>query len=667
MKPYVYVRCFLLTVGLIVSTLPASFSQIKNPSSAISDPLLAAFKQLNQKQTEIAPSICITAENLPIETALEQALQYNLTGNWRCCEAMLTAIANHKKSLGALEKMHLFLAEADYLNSHQLYDSVKILATMANDEAGKKGWLTEKTRAMLLLSAGALKRRDMSLAYDWADSAIQLSRKTSNKLLEGRALLQMALCVRRNFTSATHRAFPYYLQAVDAAESVSDSLTVFGSNLYFADDHFEIGQWQEGLPYFNRAVVIALKSNNVYQLYKAYIGAGFPLAELGYFHEAIILFKLALLLSQQQKMPYNISHCYTQLAGTFQALKQNDSAIFYANLASLVPGVDSLWSNTWQLKAAIFNDMGNYKMATEMYIKAMDWANEDFLYRNQDQLNGYEAKLKTSEIELRSIQADKRNIQLEWMTLGVAMLLLLAAWAYLLQRRGRRKLLIQNAIIKKQQFELEKSLSEKEMLLKEIHHRVKNNLSVISSLLELQSNGITDEKAKAAIAEGQNRVTSIALIHQRLYQHENLAAIELEGFVRDMIAQVSSVFKRPGEIINHEIKLPVTLIDIDTAVPLGLIINELLTNSFKYAFLKTEEGRIFLQLTNGQNGNYMLTYADNGPGMPNGFDFQKSKSLGLRLIYRLSKQIGGNAEYVFDNGCKFIIHFKDAITRNREA
>lgn len=667
MLPRVSASNIILIIGVLLAFNTNIYAQTKKTFPEIDKAILSAFDQLEKKTFNKHETFCPINPNWTTEEAINQALQYNVNGSWKCCEQILSALAAPKNKLNAIEKLHLQIAQADYLSSHQSFDSAKILAIIISQEAGKMGLLSEKTKALLILTAGALKRRNISSAYAWADSAIQLSRKNNNKLLEGKALLLMALCVRRNFTSSTHRAFPYYLQAIDAGESISDSLTLFGSNLYFADDHFEIGQWQEGLPYFNRAIEIAAKSNNVYQCYTAYIGTGYPLMEQHHYQEAIILYKRALALSQQQKLPYNISHCYTELAGAFQQIKQNDSAILYASMAANVPGVDSLWSNTWQLKAAIFKDLGNYKMAAETYAKAMDWANEDFLYRNQDQFSGYEAKLKTAEKELQVVQEKKHSIQLEWMIGATAMLLVMAAWAYLIQRRARHKLVTQNAIIKKQQHDLEKSLSEKEMLLKEIHHRVKNNLSVISSLLELQSSGIHDEKAKAAIAEGQNRVSSIALIHQKLYQHENLAAIEFGGFVKDMIPQVSSVFKRPGQKIRTNIQVSDILIDIDTAVPLGLLINELLTNSFKYAFSLDKEGLISIQLVAQAPGNYFLTYIDNGPGMPIGFDLKESRSLGLRLIYRLSNQIGGSAEYTCNDGCMFIVKFKDAITRNKEA
>jgi len=644
-----------------------SFSQSDGLSSNVNKELLWAFARIKNGLPIHIEQGCPINKKWTFEETLDHAWQYNQEGNWRCCEDLLAALSNKSGKLSAIDKLHLLLVRADYLYSHQLLDSSYLVASIANQEAGKNEWLPEKTRALLLLSYGALKQRNISSAYDWADSALQLSRKTHNKLLEGKALLQMAFCARRNFTSSSHRAFPYYLEADDVAETTGDSLTLFYSSMYFADDNFEIEQWSEGLPYFKKAIEIAIKSDDVYLAFTAYTGVGFPLVKQGYAKEALVLYKQALALSQQQKMPYNTQNSYLEVAGTFQELKQYDSALLYANYAASVPGIDSLWANMWQLKASIYKDMGNYKMATEMYAKALDFAKEDFLYRNQDQLSGYEASLQTKEKELQVVQGKKLSIELEWMVGGVAILLLMAAWAYILQRRDRQKLSTQNAIIEKQRANLEKSLSEKDMLLKEIHHRVKNNLAVISSLLELQSSGMDDVKAKAAIAEGQNRVQSIALIHQRLYQHENLAAIEFSGFVEDMIRQVSSVFQMPGQKIKTDIQMPETLLDIDTAVPLGLIMNELLTNSFKYAFTGNIEGLIRIRLSSPGPGNYSLTYSDNGPGMPNGFELKKNKSLGLRLIHRLSKQLGGSAEHLSHEGCMFVIQFKDAVTRNQEA
>jgi two-component sensor histidine kinase len=186
-------------------------------------------------------------------------------------------------------------------------------------------------------------------------------------------------------------------------------------------------------------------------------------------------------------------------------------------------------------------------------------------------------------------------------------------------------------------------------------------------LLDLQSSSTESEQAKLAMQESQNRISAIALIHQRLYQNDNMGAIEIKGFVEDMYGQIATVFSTKDIKTKAILNLPNTFLDIDTSVPLGLIINELITNSFKYAFNKTNEGIIKIELVEIEIGHYTLTYQDNGPGLPLGFDFSKEKTLGIKLIRILSKQLSGKAEYKKENdNPTFVIDFKDTNTRNNE-
>ena len=208
-------------------------------------------------------------------------------------------------------------------------------------------------------------------------------------------------------------------------------------------------------------------------------------------------------------------------------------------------------------------------------------------------------------------------------------------------------------------------LSEKDLLMKEIHHRVKNNLQVISGLLELQSKAVNEEAAKDALMEGRNRVRSIALIHQNLYQFENLSSIELKRFVNDLCRQVESVYKKQNKIVMH-IEVPVLYLDIDSAVPLGLILNELLSNSFKYAFNDVIVGEINLKIRSVEEGKYELIYSDNGPGLPVDFDLARTATLGIQLINDLSRQIGGAVKYEYKNCASFIINFTNRTLRKQE-
>lgn len=206
-------------------------------------------------------------------------------------------------------------------------------------------------------------------------------------------------------------------------------------------------------------------------------------------------------------------------------------------------------------------------------------------------------------------------------------------------------------------------LDEKDILLKEIHHRVKNNLQIIGNLLDLQSNEHADEKTQHAFSEAKARVRSVALIHQNLYRQDDVSVIELHQFVNELILLVEQVFNQKGKVIAINNYIPTTYMDVDTAVPLGLILNELLTNSYKYAFTNTSTGNIQIELALTSTGFYQLVYTDNGPGLPGGNAFDTASTLGLRMIKRLTLQIMGKVEYTYDKGSKFTIRFKDYKTR----
>ncbi len=211
--------------------------------------------------------------------------------------------------------------------------------------------------------------------------------------------------------------------------------------------------------------------------------------------------------------------------------------------------------------------------------------------------------------------------------------------------------------------ELRQSLTEKEVLLKEIHHRVKNNLQTITSLLDLQGRGISDDAAKSAIQDGQNRVRSIALIHQNLYQNESLGNIEFSSFMNELTQSVKNVFLKTGSKFNFTNHIPETFLDIDTALPLGMIANELLTNSFKYGFSKDNSLHIDVYLKSSGNGVFIFELHDRGGGLPPEFNLHKAKGLGMRLVNRLSQQLHGKLNYRYDRGSSFEISFKDTQTR----
>ncbi len=188
------------------------------------------------------------------------------------------------------------------------------------------------------------------------------------------------------------------------------------------------------------------------------------------------------------------------------------------------------------------------------------------------------------------------------------------------------------------------SLREKEVLLKEIHHRVKNNLQIISSLLSLQSNTVADSQALEILRESQNRVKSMALVHEKLYRSPDLARIDFAEYVRSLTAQLFRTYAPGSGVVELQTQIEGLWLDVDTAVPCGLIINELVSNALKYAFPDGRSGKIRVAVDRGDADRLALRVVDNGVGFPANVDYRNTTSLGLQLVNTLADQIGGTVE-----------------------
>ena len=206
--------------------------------------------------------------------------------------------------------------------------------------------------------------------------------------------------------------------------------------------------------------------------------------------------------------------------------------------------------------------------------------------------------------------------------------------------------------------DLQKSLEEKELLLKEIHHRVKNNLMIISSLLNLQSRYIKDEESKNIFKESQNRARSMALIHERLYQSTDLKRIDFGDYIHTLSNDLYRTYVIDTSLITLNIDVDDIILDINTSIPLGLIVNELVTNSLKHAFPHGESGEINIKF-HSQNDKYILEVKDDGIGFPKDINYKKTDSLGLRLVTSLTEQIEGEIEFNKTSGTSFKIIFKE--------
>ena len=217
---------------------------------------------------------------------------------------------------------------------------------------------------------------------------------------------------------------------------------------------------------------------------------------------------------------------------------------------------------------------------------------------------------------------------------------------------------------KKAENDIKTSLKEKETLLMEIHHRVKNNLQIISSLLDLQANYVDEQEAINVLQESQNRVKSMAIIHEMLYQSTDLTSIDFTNYIKNLVRDLFISYGAKNNI-KSIIKSEPILLNIETAVPCGLIVSELVSNSLKYAFPNQEAGKISVSV-NSYGEEFELIISDNGIGFPENLDFKNvNSSLGLRLVNILVKQLEGSVELDKTEGTKFKIKFKELEYKKR--
>lgn len=206
--------------------------------------------------------------------------------------------------------------------------------------------------------------------------------------------------------------------------------------------------------------------------------------------------------------------------------------------------------------------------------------------------------------------------------------------------------------------QLRASLQEKDVLLKEVHHRVKNNLQVVSSLLSLQSRAVHDPQILSALRDSQGRVRTMGLIHERLYQSQDLSRVDFAEYMRSLVIYLFNSYGMEPVRVSLDVQVPAGLtMGVDVAIPCGLIVNELVSNAFKHAFPGGRKGTLHVELAPAGDGTMRLLIADDGVGLPEGFDVRDTRSLGLKLVASLTGELGGRLDVASGPGTTFKITF----------
>lgn len=348
----------------------------------------------------------------------------------------------------------------------------------------------------------------------------------------------------------------------------------------------------------------------------------------------------------------NIGHVYILQGKYAEALPYNLKAI---EIMKRIGNTKNLWENYMHV-ANIYSQLGDYKNALEhheLYEQGHSEYLNTIIARQDSELQvKYETAQKDMEIldqEAKISQQRKTQI----LSIGIAGLLVVILFGMYFTLKNIHK---KRKALSLLNIELDAKNKQNELLLKEIHHRVKNNLELVKSLIALQSAKLEDGASKEAMLASQNRVQSMGIIHQKLYQGENLGSIEMKDYFINLSEGILDTFNA-NEKVKIECVMDSLNLDVDTAVPIGLIVNELLTNALKYAFPEGIHGKISISLKE-ENDNLLLKISDNGIGKTEGLK-PKGTGFGTQLIQLLTQQLHGTISKEYSNGTAVFFSFKD--------
>lgn len=310
----------------------------------------------------------------------------------------------------------------------------------------------------------------------------------------------------------------------------------------------------------------------------------------------------------------------------------------------------------YKMLSTISQKRNKYQQALAYYTQYSAWNDSVFNDAQQKSIANVQARAELAQRELdMQYQTTQKNQQLRLLTLnnrylrvGVLLAVLLsimfAMVVFLIFRTGKQKDQVNRQLAEKNAM-IEQQSRDKDMLMREIHHRIKNNLQIVSSLLSLQANTLDDAAAKEALRDSHNRIRSIALIHQKLYTQQQFTTMQVHDYVLQLCQHLGSALNATQVQIRCDVLPPQLTLDVETAIPLGVILNELVTNSIKYAHINHAGGIINIRIATDSTGLCTLYYSDNGIGMPTGFDIKKSSTLGMRMVYELTRQLKGAVVY----------------------
>ncbi|HLN95390.1 MAG TPA: tetratricopeptide repeat protein [Flavobacterium sp.] len=592
------------------------------------------------------------------------------------------AIPYAREGIALGTKLHYLNGVADcanilsviYANTGRLDDAEKYYRISLDSykrNGDKEGTITI---LMNLGSLSALQRSKYDEGLRYTQQGIRLAKSVRDTLglLGGYNNMGAILQAMGN----QDEALVYFRKSLEIQRRNSKYGTICITLQNIGELYAQTNQPQTAMLYFNEAMEKARASANKESMANTLNGISKILEALEKYDEAMEKQRQSLALRLEIDDRYGIANSYLAMGQILYAQHKNREAMGLAEKGYGIAreaGLNDLVLVGSGLLSDLYRESGDYRRAYDYHVvfKATNdsifGAEKDkkvtemqlrYEFREQQETERLQQQKKDAEAELK---AKKQRYTLYFIILALLLSVAFALWVWANLKKSRK----QKRLIEEQKELIQESLAEKETLLREIHHRVKNNLQIISSLLNIQSTSIDDQNVLSSIQEGQSRVQAMSLIHQNLYQSERVNNVRIDNYLQELLQYLSNMFQIEGRTITTEIAAEGIEFDIDTAIPLGLIVNELVSNAYKYAFTGRDQGRIQVLIQHTSDHGYLLTVANDGETLPDGFELKNHSSLGLKLVSILSRQLRGSFSADTPDGrTRFLVVFRDTKTKS---
>ncbi|QJD77330.1 sensor histidine kinase [Spirosoma rhododendri] len=545
-------------------------------------------------------------------------------------------------------------------------DSVLQYALRLATKNGKPAVLGNVYRSMGYL---AKQRSEFPKALDYFQRAIALHRQAGN---HGQVsnLLVMIGHVYERVNDDTNRGNYYRAGLAEAQQyklvgAEADALSNM-ANYYDNARHRS-----QSLAYSEKALRLYKQINEDWGYHVLLLNRAITLKNAGRLAESESALRVCLAWAKKANEQAVEGAVYANLPNTLLLLNRPAEAATYARLAlALAPKSGealTMQKEAYDVLTRIAEYEGNYKQALAYHRQYITFSDSLLTLEKSRQLieveTRYQTAKKQAQIGQLATDNERQRNQLLWLIGGASGLMILLGllfWQYRIIQRTNARLADTNRTISANNVQISQQTDQLKTLMQELHHRVKNNLSIISSLLRLQSNRLQDKVAAQAVLDGQLRVEAMAMIHHRLYQSDNVSRLNMQEYIRELAHELMRAYNFAPADIDLDIDVMPLQLDVDVAVPIGLILNELLTNAFKYAYHSVDKPYLFIRFgppvdspaTDEPHTPLQLIVQDNGPGIDTQ-QWGRGNSFGHRLIASLSKQLNGEIHVDGRNGTRF--------------